>query len=260
MTVKTYFSVINEKKMVIEYKKWWISFILLLFLSLSNYGLVSAQEVDTLQIEKKNVMETRWMLLDMGWNQFTFTNPNIDNSPLALNVSKSFQFDLNIFRQRISLYRHKLNIEYGFALDFNRYELANSYILQPYSTVVTPEFIDTVSYKRNSLKTISFAVPLLIQFESNPDQKFKSFHVGAGGFLGLNVSAKNIQRTTTREKLNVKGDFNLSSLKYGLQAEIGYSYVTFIYKLNLSSLFIGQQSSGYFIYPMTFGVRLIPHF
>lgn len=260
MTVKTYFSVINEKKMVIEMKKGSKSLILMFLLGFFICSFSTAQEADSLVMEKKNAMETRWMLLDMGWNQFAFTNSNIDNSPLHLKMSKSFQFDLNIFRQRISLYKHKLNIEYGFVLDFNRYELANPYILQPYSTVVTPDLIDTVAYKRNSLKTVSFAIPLLVQFESNPDRKTHSFHIGAGAFLGLNVGAKNIQKTTEGEKYSVKGDFNLDKLKYGLQAEMGYSYVTFIYKLNLSSLFITQESRGYIIYPMTFGIRLIPYF
>lgn len=237
----------------------------MLLMGLLFNSYVVAQELDslvmdTLDLPKKKVMETRWMMLDMGWNQFSFTNGNIDNSPLAINPAKSYQFDLNIFRQRISLYQNKLNVEYGFVLDFNRYELANSYILQPYSSIVTPDLIDTVSYKRNSLKTVSFAVPLLLQYESNPRKKINSFHIGAGGFLGLNVAAQNRQKTTLGDKRSVKGDFNLSSIKYGLQAEVGYSYVTFIYKLNLSSLFIAQQSSGYIIYPMTFGLRLIPHF
>jgi hypothetical protein len=248
-----------------------IKIILPVFLFLLAFGTIQGQETDTLSLgeseqvdtlpkTKGKVMETRWMMLDMGWNSFIYKNTNIDNSPLELNGAKSFQFNLNIFRQRISLYKRKLNLEYGFVLDFNRYELKNPYTLSPYSTAVDPVFIDTTTYKRNSLHTASLTIPLLFQFESNPSKKKKSFHVGAGGYFGLIVGSKNKQRTITGGKLNTKGDFNLPYIKYGLQAELGFSYFTVIYKLELSPFFIPAQDAGYRLQAMTIGVRLIPYF
>ena len=243
-----------------------MKFILPVFLFLLPFGTVQGQETDTLVIEevdtlgKGKVMETRWLMLDMGWNSFIYNNANIDNSPLELNRAKSFQFNLNIFRQRISLYKRKLNLEYGFVLDFNRYELANPYTLSPYTTTVNPVFIDTATYKRNSLHTASLTIPLLFQFESNPTKKKKSFHIGAGGYFGLVVGSKNKQRTIAGEKLSIKGDFNLPDFKYGIQTELGFSYFTVIYKLELSPFFVQTENAGYNLQAMTIGVRLIPYF
>ncbi|MGK0388083.1 MAG: hypothetical protein ACI94Y_000811, partial [Maribacter sp.] len=78
--------------------------------------------------------------------------------------------------------------------------------------------------------------------------------------FGLIVGSKNKQRTITGGKLNTKGDFNLPYIKYGLQAELGFSYFTVIYKLELSPFFIPAQDAGYRLQAMTIGVRLIPYF
>lgn len=271
MLVKTYFSVINQKGMVVACKSI-MKVLLMIFICFAfllgqinaqesdSLSLVGSEQVDSLPKTKDKVMETSWLMLDMGWNSFIYKNTSIDNSPLELNSAKSFQFNLNIFRQRVSLYQKKLNLEYGFVLDFNRYELANPYTLSPYTTTVNPVLIDTANYKRNSLHTASLGIPLLLQFESNPKKKKKSFHIGAGGYFGLIVGAKNKQRTRTGEKLNVKGNFNLPSFKYGIQTELGFSYITIIYKLELNPFFVSSENAGYNLQAMTIGVRLIPYF
>lgn len=248
-------------------KGWSLIVICLMFI----LGNAQAQVSDTLVVNKKEqpdtlakikdkVMETRWLMLDIGWNSFIYKNAGIDNSPLQLNRSRSFQFNLNVFRQRISLYQRKLNMEYGFVLDFNRYELTNPYTLSPYTTIVNPVLTDTATYKRNSLHSASLTIPLLLQFESNPKQKKKSFHLGAGGYFGLIIGSKNKQRTTAGDKLNIKGSFNLPSFKYGIQTELGFSYLTLIYKLDLNPFFVSSENAGYDLQAMTIGIRLIPYF
>jgi len=272
MTSKTYFSVMNDKGMVMYAMKYWLRSCFIASLMLMSCLVLEAQEEitvqdsivsnlavqDTVVLKKLPVMETRWLLFDMGWNQFNYSYGNQDYTPVELNVAKSFQFELNVFRQKISLYRNQLNLEYGFALQFNRYELKNNYILAPYSGAV--QFNPgTVEYKKNSLNTTSFVVPFMLQFEQKPRKRLHSFRLGAGAYAGFVVSSKNKLRSDAG-KTNVKGDFNLNDFKYGLVAEGGYGYVTLFYKFELSPFFVASQNSNYKLHVMSFGIRLIPYF
>lgn len=246
MTSLTYFSVMNDKGMVL------VAILLLLFTQFAY-----TQDEDSLTVYEHNVMETRWLMFDMGLNQFVFNDAAVDYTPFELKTSKSFQFDLHVFRQRVSLYRNQYNIEYGFTLDFNRYELANPYVLQPGTdfVIITD---DTTGYKRNSINTSSMVLPLQFQYESNPRNRAKSFHVAVGAHVGVVLGFKNKLKSNAGDKSSVKSNFNINQLKYGLQAEIGYSYFTVYYKYGLSPFFAGTRDGGYEMSTMSFGIRLIP--
>ncbi len=248
-------------------KKWFLSFFLsiifLLLLSISS----KAQEVDSLKIidtlDTRKQINTRWLLLDIGWNggiYYTGFTPPPSYIPVVLERKRSLHFGLNIFRQRINIYKHRLHIEYAVALNFDRFELENPYSFAPHNNLVTPSLVDTVSFSRNSLHLNSWMIPILLQYESNDLKKWKSFHVALGGHLGILMGANQKQKTIEGNRYKVKGDFNLPPIYYGLQGEIGFSYLTLFTRFNLSPFFIDAEDSGLAFTSFTFGLRLIPFF
>ncbi len=237
-------------------------------------GNVSGQEIperdsmvfevnDSILLDNKRNITTRWFLLDMGWNMFFRTYSNVPDSyydSLALKTAGSMHWGINVFRQRINLKRHRLNLEYGFTLDLDRYAFSSSVSLSPYSDVVTPIPVDTVELKKNRLHMTSISVPILLQYESNPLRMKKSFHVSAGGYVGFVMGTKLKQKTSEGEKSNVKGNFNLSNILYGVRTEIGFGYVSVFVKYGIHPFFIKNQDSGFGLQSMTMGIRLIPFF
>lgn len=202
-------------------------------------------------------METRWLLLDVGWHYFLQTNPDKDYRPFELQNGRSWEFTLNIFRQHIHLYEDKLKLAYGFALEFDRYEWKNDYSLEPYGAVVNPR-LGTLQYQRNSLNTVSLTLPLLLKFESNAHSRRRSLHLAAGGFAAVQVGVRSRQKATTGEKFTERGNFNTTEFRYGLQVEAGYSYLTFYGRMDLSGFFVPAEDSGYALRAWSVGLRLIP--
>ncbi len=228
-----------------------------------NLSILEEVNTDSIRLSEKRRMTTRWFLVDLGWNTLSQTYGNVPQSyydTLDMNVRKSLHIGVNIFRQRISLYRHRLNLEYGFALDFQRYELKNQFTISPYENFLTLTLVDTVVFTKNRLKITSLSIPLLLEYESNPLKMKKSFHVSFGGYVGFVMGAKQKQKTEEGGKASSKGNFNLSNIQYGLQSEIGFSYLTFFARYGFHPLFIKSQDRGYGFTPMTFGIRLVPFY
>lgn len=265
MYLKTYFSVMLSKKMVRLFGLFFLVWTNILTaqttdsLVISSVETIDSLEFDTIVLEKLPGMETRWLLLDIGFNQLAYANNGQNFTPFELEIGKSMQWTLNIFRQRVNLYRGKLNLSYGFALDFSRFELKNPYIVSPFTNQGVSVISDTVGYTRNSLHVASLIVPFMLQFESNPREKSKSFHFAAGAYFGLPVGEKNKLKSPDR-KMTVRGDFSIPAFSYGLQTEIGYSYLTFFGKYSLSPFFIPEADNGYDMNSWTVGIRLIPYF
>ncbi len=225
--------------------------------------LIIPEVSDSVLLSEKRNVTTRWFLIDFGWNRHLQKYGNVNQSyydTLALKPWSSIHIGVNVFRQRISLYKHQLNLEYGFALQFDRFTLNRPYSLSPYSSFVTPEYVYQVTLKRNQLNLTSLSIPLLIQYEMNPLRMKKSLHLAAGGYFGVIMGAKQKQKTNDGEKISVKGNFNLSNIRYGLRGELGFSYLTFFAKWDLQPFFIQQQDLGYGLNTVTFGIRLIPFF
>lgn len=268
MRPKNYFSVMKMKKTVSVFEGVLLKSVLSWCILLGTWSLNAQSDtlsvgdgvvaVDSIPEWKGKVMSTRWMLLDMGFNSFQTANPNVDFTPLGVNTGKSLQFNLHVFRQKTSLYKNKLNLEYAFGLDFNRYEWSQPYVLEPYSQVVSPGLVDTVTYKRNSLHTASLLVPFLVQFESNPGKLSRSFRVGAGAYGGIILGVKNKLRDENGRKQTIKGNYNMPEIKYGIVGEVGFSYLTLYYKFELSPFFVDAQDNGFKMYATTIGIRLIP--
>lgn len=209
----------------------------------------------------KNV-KTRWLMFDLGFATYQSDGnlPEIDGvNPMDPDILNSVSWNLHIFKQRFNLIHHHLNFVYGAGLSYNYYGFTEAVTLDPDATNVTFHLNseNEGSFKKNHLRAAYLHVPVLLNFESNPRRKSRSFHVNAGLYGNLLLGAKTVQKNNDR-KVKVKDKFHLNNFQYGVLANVGYGPVTFYASYGLNELFKTDKDNGYTVTPITFGLQLLP--
>lgn len=211
--------------------------------------------------DKLKDVKTRWLLVDLGFASYVSPDPlpEINGiNPMEVDLINSVSWRLHVFNQRINLYRHYMNLVYGTGFAFNFYGFSNPATILPSQPQVafTLEEND-FSFKKNHLRASYIHIPVLLNIETNPYQKSKSFHLNAGVYGNILMGGKTAQKTNHR-KIKTKDKFNLENFQYGLIGNIGYGPVTFYGSYGLNELFKPEKDNGYTVNPITFGVRIIP--
>lgn len=207
-------------------------------------------------------VKTRWFLVDLGFASYIAPDalPEINGiNPMEPDLINSISWRLHIFNQRINIANHYLNLVYGAGFSYNFYGFSNPSTLVAASPQVNFTLPDgnEISYKKNHLRATYLHIPLMLNLETNPYQKSKSFHINAGVYGNVLLGAKTSQKTNNR-KIKMKDKFNLENFQYGLLAQLGYGPVTFYGTYGLNELFKPEKDNGYKVNPITFGVKLLP--
>lgn len=214
---------------------------------------------------RKKVLKTRWMMLDLGINGLLYDN-SFDmteaNDGFTLNYGKSIEVIIHIVNQRLSIYKHKLNLDYGINMGINNYFFDSNAItlnseVHDVELIQLPD-LDTEGYKKSKLVTTNFYIPVMLQLETAPKALKRSFRLGAGGYFGINSGGHTKIKTTQNTKLKAKYGSHLTDLVYGLQGEIGYSKLTFYARYGLNELFEeNRRIPAYEFYPVSAGIRIV---
>ncbi len=204
------------------------------------------------------ILKTRSMLLDIGisgyLNEVGSPNPPTSMPELKLNYGKSINVQLHLFRSRLSLIRHHLNMFYGLSLDFNNYRFADDYTLTPDVAYVTPVATEDPA-RKSKLSNTYLKLPVMLNFESNPHELKRSFHFSAGAYGSVLLTAHTKVKTETLKKIKVRDDFNLSQLAYGLTGQIGYGWFNIYANYALNTMF--NKGEGPSVNPFSIGISLI---
>lgn len=209
----------------------------------------------------KNV-KTRWFLFDLGFASYIAPDalPEINGvNPMEPDIINSVSWRLHVLNQRINIVNHNLNLIYDAGFSFNFYGFSNPSTLVPASPQVNFTMPDAaeVSYKKNHLRASYLHIPVLLNIETNPYRKSKSFHINAGVYGNVLLGGKTAQKTNNR-KIKRKDKYNLENFQYGLLAQMGYGPITFYGTYGLNELFKPEKDNGYRVHPITFGVKLLP--
>jgi chorismate mutase len=209
--------------------------------------------------EKKDLpkYKTQLLGLDLGVNAFAQKlngSASAERDPMALDVAKSLDVTLHIFRQGISLYHNYLYLTMGLDADFHNFRLDKDINLVPetdsFKYTVLPE-----NLKRNKLEANYLNIPVMLNLESNPRNPNRSFKLGFGGFAGVRYSSYTKQVTTEGKKTKYHDDFNLNPIDYGVRGQIGYGPFTVYSQYTVSPFFTaGHQAPE--LNPVTFGIVL----
>ena len=194
------------------------------------------EEVDTVdaspseeEAEKneKHWHEANWGGIDLGVNVLTNENFGMtfkENKYWENDPANSFNYNLNLFSRKYSIYRNYVGLVTGLGFNFTQYAFKNNYVIKSNIDSVYAQ-IDTVyNYSKNKLKATYIQIPLLLEFSSNDNNKY----ISAGIVGGLRIGSK-----TKREgELNfknftekTKGTYDLNSFKLDATVRVGVGNV-----------------------------------
>jgi hypothetical protein len=173
------------------------------------------------------------------------------------NLSKSILFNLNTFQYKFNLISDVLGLTTGYGFNFGTTELTSSYVLAHNADTVFAVIDNNQVYKRNTLYSAYFTVPLLLELTAGQAQPYKNiFYVNAGVIGGVRMYSH--QRFTgTYANGNdfdnkTKSKFNLNTWMLDATVRIGYGHFGLFANYAILSMFKEGTTAG--VYPMRFGV------
>ena len=209
----------------------------------------------------KNSM--RFVLLDIGINtyhqngSFEYTGNAAD---MRLIQGKSLDWVLHIFRHRIGLYKNIVNLQYGVGVNFNNYHFSEPITLVKNTTPLEIVVNDAVEYRKNKLYASYLHLPLMLNLETNPRKKSRSFHL-SGGMYGAVLLASRTKQCLDDDDADAiirRDDYHLNSFRYGVGGQIGYGPINFYANYSLRPLF--QDKAGGTLnelYPLSVGLSIL---
>ncbi len=202
-------------------------------------------------------LKTRTMMLDLGVNGYLYNNSlqlPAGYKSMDLNPGKSINVKLHLFRQRLNLVNHNLNLMYGLTLDMHNYRFMDNYTLAPRMDTVTPLLLDG-GIRKTKLADTWLELPVLLNIETNPWNTDRSFRINAGAYAGYLLEAHTKVRKTDKSKIKEKDDFNMQKFRYGVIGQVGYGWFNVFADYSLTDLF--NPGEGPVLTPFTVGLVII---
>ena len=209
-------------------------------------------------------VKTRWTILELGTSlylhQGSFKLPNAGTqgtgaNAFALLPGRSINTNLYVYQQRINLLKHRLNFMHGLGFEFHSYHFEHPTILIPEEPNLTV-YQDSISYRKNKLRTSFITLPVMFNYESKPGEFEKSFRASFGAYGGILLGSSTKRKNNALGKQKERDDFNLNKFRYGLRGEMGFGPINFYVTYALNTLF--QQEDFPDLNPLSIGIKIIP--
>ena len=212
--------------------------------------------------ENNKTNKAHWAGFELGAQMNTAGFLDLNSSFVSTpywenNVAKSLVFNLNTFQHKFSLIKEVFGITTGYGFSFNNTELTSSYVLQHDADTVFALANTTQEYKRNTIYSAYFTVPILLDFTANNSYK-ESFYVNAGVVGGVRMYSH--QRVTgayengDKYENITKSAFNLNTFMLDATVRMGYGYFGVFANYAILGMFKEGTTVG--VYPLRFGVSI----
>jgi Outer membrane protein beta-barrel domain len=208
---------------------------------------------------------THWGGIDLGVNMLLNksggTTMDSNATWLELDNSRSLSWRINLFEEKIRIYKDYVGIIIGAGLTYNSYGLKNNVDVSTRDSSGTYAWVvpDTIrDYSKNKLRASYVNVPLMLEFNTSDDNE-KSFHLAAGVIGGWKMGSIIKQKwedDNERNELRRKADFNMTPFTLDATARVGYKNLTVFATYGLTPLF--KKDKGPEVYPVTVGIQLVP--
>ena len=228
--------------------------------------------------EKKSKVSTATWVVDLGFSNWVDkTNyataaagnyivnkpgsPDLGPNDFKLKTVKSVNINFWVFMQRLSLVKNYVNLKYGLGVELNNYRFKSNISLNeggpnPYlaSQNISHPFVfrDSINFSKNKLAADYATIPLMINFNSNPDNSSKSVRLSGGVSMGYLYSSRNKQKSGERGKHKNRGDYDLDKWKFSYVGELGLGPVNLYGSYSPKSIFKNDLN----FMPYTIGIRL----
>jgi hypothetical protein len=195
--------------------------------------------------------------LEFGINNFLNKDMEMilpdDAGFLELEDSKSIEFSLNLVDVSVPIVKQRLGLVTGLGFTWNNYHLDNKQMVLQNDGDSLYAFEDTLtSYSKNKLNAVFLNVPLMLEFQQPIGNK--DFWIAVGGYAGVKIGSSTKLKSNEGDKIRVRKDFHLNTLRYGLRAQVGFENFGVYCNYSLQSLF--KKDEGPELYPISLGVTL----
>lgn len=148
-------------------------------------------------------------------------------------------------------------ISTGLGLNFSSYGFENDFRLDTDAATFQEAVLFTdEAFDKNVLNANYVAVPVLLEFNSNPKKSSKSFNLSVGYSHNFLLSANQRLKNKGSRRVKVKDNFHLRK-NYGMvEGRIGYGPLNFYVQYGLDNMF--QDNEGPELRPINIGVNIIP--
>jgi len=199
-------------------------------------------------------------------NESIVNNPSAPNSDLSANdfklkTVKSVNVNIWFFMQRMNLIKHYVNLKYGLGIELNNYRFKSDISFNegganPFNRLqnIPHAFVfrDSVHFSKNKLAADYVTVPLMLNFNTNPNDNKKGLSISAGVSMGYLYSSRNKQVSDQRGKEKNRGDYDLEPWKFSYVGELGLGPVRLYGSYSPNSIFKNDLNFT----PYNIGIRL----
>ena len=186
-------------------------------------------EPETIKTVKKHrhrrKFDGHWAGFDFGGNQLWETDYSMypEGTPAFLETSpeKSFEFNFN-FAEYSFGFGSYVGFVTGLGLNFNDYKFKNRYtITKDDAGMIQPVALPEGDFRMSKLSTAYLTAPLLLEIQIPGNHGADRMFITGGVIGGLKIG----EHTKTKiggEKSKDRGDHNISPLRWGYTARIGF--------------------------------------
>jgi hypothetical protein len=210
--------------------------LLLLFASIS---LIAQEKVK--KVARPDIPGS--FILDFGFNRGSHVPANFKQSFWgARTINLYYQYPIRILKSHFS-------VNPGIGSSFERFKLTNAYTLNPthnddgtYSLVSASD-LHVGSYK-SMIVTNYFEIPIDLRFDTNPEDRARSFSVAVGGRVGVlydGFTKIKYKEEGIVKEIKDKQDHGLNKFRYGIYGRIGGGAFNFFTFYNLSPYFTNNK-------------------
>ena len=226
----------------------------LLFLTLSFSIGVLAQEQEEEGDKKKDYYENEArdrIVMSFSFDNWIYDRDNIDTLKTKWNswgFSFCYMYDMPIGKSRFSI---------APGLGFRTSWMKNNSYLFDYGDSTGFKPLDSLDYKRNSLVTSYFEIPIELRYRSRPNSKNKGFKVAIGCIGGVQMNNHTSTKADFNEDTRIvreKRWDDLARFQFGPTFRIGYGASNVFFYYSVTNLF--KQDSGPDIHPFAAGFSI----
>ncbi len=200
-----------------------------------------------------------WGGIEVGFNNYLTSSNKINHHFLELLPWHSRSVSINFTEFNINLYKKRMGITTGTALEINNYVFKKNFSLSLDTLAHFSYQLDTVHhFIKNKLSVLYLSVPILFEFQFPVGKKDKRIFFSIGGIGGLTIDAYTHQKYTENDvehKISIRNSYHLLSYRYGLTFRMGYRFIRVFVNYSLSPLFKSEDAPE--LYPFSAGIALL---
>ena len=213
----------------------------------------------------KRKFDPNWAGLEIGLNNYLTPDYSMvlpsEEEFMDLNTGRSWNWNLNVADFGIGFGTDKIGLVTGLGFEFINYYFdgSNSIMKDTVTGAIVsyePEYADNITKSKMNIAYIT--APLLLEWQIPAGNGRLHFSAGVIGGLKMwsNTKIKYKDDGTKRKEKN-KNDYNLSPLRWGVTARVGYKEVAIFANYYMTSLF--KPDRGPELYPFSIGLAFTPN-